>query len=89
MKYDYFQDEKLKYEDIEIPDELLLLVRQTVAQDRRKKASVRRNRILRAVGSVAAGITSLYINTKSPQKTLKTKNTAGSLRRRRSSRSRR
>ncbi len=54
MKYDYFQDEKLKYEDIEIPDELLLLVRQTVAQDRRKKASVRRNRILRAVGSVAA-----------------------------------
>ena len=54
MKYNYFQDEKLKYEDIEIPDELLLLVRQTVAQDRRKKASVRRNRILRAVGSVAA-----------------------------------
>lgn len=54
MKYNYFQDEKRKYEDIEIPDELLLLVRQTVAQDRRKKASVRRNRILRAVGSVAA-----------------------------------
>lgn len=54
MKYNYFQDEKRKYEDIEIPDELLLLVRQTVAQDRRKKASVRRNRILRAAGSVAA-----------------------------------
>lgn len=54
MKYNYFQDEKLKYEDIEIPDELLLLVRQTVAQDRRRKAAVQRNRILRTVGSVAA-----------------------------------
>lgn len=54
MKYNYFQDEKRKYEDIEIPDELLLLVRRTVAQDRRRKAAVQRNRILRAVGSVAA-----------------------------------
>lgn len=54
MKYNYFQDEKLKYEDIEIPDELLLLVRRTVAQDRRRKAAMQRNRILRVVGSVAA-----------------------------------
>lgn len=54
MKYNYFQDEKLKYEDIEIPDELLLLVRQTVAADRRRKAAVRRNRLLRTAGSIAA-----------------------------------
>ena len=39
MKHDYFQEEKLKYEEIEIPDELLLMVRQTVAADRRKKTA--------------------------------------------------
>lgn len=54
MKYNYFQEEKLKYEDIEIPDELLLMVRQTVAADRRKKATVWRNRAIRMAGSVAA-----------------------------------
>ena len=54
MKHDYFQDEKLKYEDIEIPDELLFMVRRTVAADRKKKAAARRNRILRTAGSVAA-----------------------------------
>lgn len=54
MKHDYFQDEKLKYEDIEIPDELLFIVRRTVAADRKKKASARRNRMLKMTGSVAA-----------------------------------
>lgn len=54
MKCNYFQDEKLKYEEIEIPDELLFMVRQTVAADRRKKAAGRRMRVLKAVGSVAA-----------------------------------
>lgn len=54
MKHDYFQDEKLKYEDIEIPDELLFVVRRTVAADRKKKAVARRNRILKTAGSVAA-----------------------------------
>lgn len=54
MKHDYFQDEKLKYEDIEIPDELLFMVRRTVASDRKKKMAARRNRILRTAGSVAA-----------------------------------
>lgn len=54
MKYNYFQDEKLEYEDIEIPDELLFMVRQTVAADRRKKAAGRRMRILKTAGSVAA-----------------------------------
>lgn len=54
MKYDYFQDEKLEYENIEIPDELLLMVRQTVAADRRKKAAAGRMRILKTAGSVAA-----------------------------------
>lgn len=54
MKYDYFQEEKLKYEDIEIPDELLLMVRRTVAADRRKKATVWRNRAIKMAGSVAA-----------------------------------
>ena len=54
MKYDYFQEEKLKYEEIEIPDELLLMVRQTVAADRRKKAAAWRARIIKAAGSVAA-----------------------------------
>lgn len=56
MKYDYFQDEKLEYENIEIPDELLLMVRQTVAADRRKKAMVRRMRILKTAGSIAAAL---------------------------------
>lgn len=54
MKHNYFQDEKLKYEDIEIPDELLLMVRRTVAEDRRKKAMKRRAYILKTAGSVAA-----------------------------------
>ena len=54
MKYDYFQEEKLKYEEIEIPDELLLMVRETVAADRRKKAAAWRNRIIKMAGSVAA-----------------------------------
>lgn len=54
MKYNYFQDEKLEYEDIEIPDELLFMVRQTVAADRRKKAAGKRMRILKTTGSVAA-----------------------------------
>lgn len=54
MKYNYFQDEKLEYEDIEIPDELLFMVRQTIAGDRRKKAAGRRMRILKTAGSVAA-----------------------------------
>lgn len=54
MKDNYFQDEKLKYEDIEIPDELLLMVRRTVAEDRRKKVIKRRAYILKAAGSVAA-----------------------------------
>ncbi len=54
MKHNYFQEEKLKYEDIEIPDELLLMVRQTVAADRRKKAAAWRNRVIRMAGSVAA-----------------------------------
>ena len=54
MKCNYFQDEKLEYEEIEIPDELLFMVRQTVAADRRKKVAGRRMRVLKAVGSVAA-----------------------------------
>lgn len=54
MKDNYFQDEKLKYEEIEIPDELLLMVRRTVAKDRRKKQMRARARVLRAAGSVAA-----------------------------------
>lgn len=54
MKYDYFQEEKLKYDEIEIPDELLLMVRQTVAADRRKKATAWRARIIKTAGSVAA-----------------------------------
>ena len=54
MKCNYFQDEKLEYEEIEDPDELLFMVRQTVAADRRKKAAGRRMRVLKAVGSVAA-----------------------------------
>ena len=54
MKYNYFQDEKLEYEDIEIPDELLFMVRRTVAADRRKKAAANRRRILKTAGSIAA-----------------------------------
>lgn len=54
MKYDYFQDEKLDYEDIEVPDELLFMVRRTIAADRKKKAAQRRHRILKAAASVAA-----------------------------------
>lgn len=54
MKYNCFQEEKLKYEAIEIPDELLLRVRQTVAADRRKKAAARRARIIKMAGSLAA-----------------------------------
>ncbi len=54
MKKNYFLDEKLEYEDIEVPDELLLLVRQTVAADRRKKAVKRRNHIISVIGSIAA-----------------------------------
>lgn len=54
MKDNYFQDEKRKYEDIEIPDELLLMVRRTVTEDRRKKAKKRQAYILKTVGSVAA-----------------------------------
>ncbi len=54
MKRNYFQDEKLKYEDIEIPDELLLMVRQTVAADRRKRAAIWRVRVIRMAGSAAA-----------------------------------
>lgn len=56
MEYNYFQKEKLEYEDIEVPDELLLLVRRTVAADRRRKALKQRNHIIRAAGSVAAVI---------------------------------
>lgn len=54
MKYDYFQDEKLNYEDIEVPDELLFMVRRTIAADRKKKAALRRHRMLKAAVSVAA-----------------------------------
>lgn len=54
MKCNYFQDEKQEYEEIEIPEELLLMVRQTVAADRRKKAARIRMRILKTAGSVAA-----------------------------------
>lgn len=54
MKCNYFQDEKQEYERIEIPEELLLMVRQTVAADRRKKAVRIRMRILKTAGSVAA-----------------------------------
>lgn len=54
MKHDYFQEEKLKYEEIEIPDELLLMVRQMVAADRRKKTAAWRNRMIKMAGSVAA-----------------------------------
>lgn len=54
MRYDYFQEERSNYENIEIPDELLFLVRETVAADRKKKAAARRNRILKTVGSAAA-----------------------------------
>lgn len=54
MKCNYFQDEKLEYENIEIPDELLFMVRRTVAADRRKKATRIRMRILKMAGSVAA-----------------------------------
>lgn len=54
MKYNYFQDEKLEYEDIEVPEELLLMVRQTVVADRRKKAMKKRARILKIAGSAAA-----------------------------------
>lgn len=54
MKYDYFQDEKLNYEDIEVPDELLFMVRRTIAADRKKKAALRRHRMLKAAASVAA-----------------------------------
>lgn len=54
MKYDYFQNEKLEYEDIEVPEELLLMVRQTVAADRRKKAIRKRAYILKIAGSAAA-----------------------------------
>lgn len=54
MKCNYFQDEKLEYENIEIPDELLFMVRRTVAADRRKKAARIRMRILKTAGSVAA-----------------------------------
>lgn len=50
----YFLEEKLEYEDIEVPDELLLLVRQTVAADRRKKAVKRRNYMIKLAGSIAA-----------------------------------
>ncbi len=51
---EWFQKEKLEYEDIEVPDELLLLVRRTVAEDRRKKAMKRRNYMIRMASSVAA-----------------------------------
>lgn len=54
MKNDYFRDEKLEYEDMEIPDELLFMVRRTVAADRKKKALVRRRRMISIAGSVAA-----------------------------------
>lgn len=54
MENDLFREERLKYEDIEVPDELLFMVRRTVAADRRKKAVRRRNQIIRAAGSVAA-----------------------------------
>ena len=54
MKYDYFQEEKLKYEDIEVPDELLLVVRRTIAADRRKKAAARHTRFMKIAGSIAA-----------------------------------
>lgn len=54
MKYNYFQDEKLKYEDIEVPDELLLLVRRTVAADRKKKSSAKYYRMAKMAGAVAA-----------------------------------
>lgn len=54
MKHNYFQEEKLKYEEIEIPEELLLMVRRTVAADRRKKAAAWRARVVKIAGSVAA-----------------------------------
>lgn len=54
MKNDCFQDEKLKYEEIEVPDELLLTVRRAIAADRKKKALQRRRRILRTAVSAAA-----------------------------------
>lgn len=50
----YFQDEKLNYEEIEVPDELLFMVRRTIAADRKKKAAVRRTRMLKTACSVAA-----------------------------------
>lgn len=54
MKQHYFQDEKLNYEEIEVPDELLFMVRRTIAADRKKKAAVRRTRMLKTACSVAA-----------------------------------
>lgn len=54
MKHNYFQDEKLEYEEIEVPDELLFMVRRTIAADRKKKAAAKRSRMLRAAASMAA-----------------------------------
>lgn len=69
MKYDYFQDEKQNYEEIEVPDELLFMVRRTIAADKKKKAAVRRNRMLKTACSAAAvlflcltiGVNSSYV----------------------------
>lgn len=54
MRDDCFQEEKLHYEEIEIPKELLLMVRRTIAADRRKKAALWRSRLLKMAGTVAA-----------------------------------
>lgn len=54
MKQHYFQDEKLNYEEIEVPDELLFMVRRTIVADRKKKAAVRRTRMLKTACSAAA-----------------------------------
>lgn len=47
MKNDYFQDEKLKYEEIEAPEELLFMVRRTIAADKKKKAAERRRHFMK------------------------------------------
>ena len=54
MKHDYFQKEKLEYEEIEIPDELLYMVRKTVAESRKKQAAKRKAYIIKMAGAVAA-----------------------------------
>lgn len=66
MKNDYFQDEKLKYEEIEVPDELLFVVRRTIEADRKKKADLRRRHIVKtAVSATAVGFLCLTIGVNS------------------------